>query len=94
MALAVDKSSVVRVERVVPLSRVYWGRRRNRAAKAIKLLREYVKRHFKKAKRVVIDSEVNEYIWQRSIENPPRRIKVVVSFNQDEGVARVFLARD
>lgn len=92
--MAADKSSVIRVERVVPLSRVYWGRRRNRAARAIRLLREYVKRHFKKAKRVVIDSEVNEYIWQRSVEKPPRRIKVIVSFDQEEEVAKVFLARD
>jgi len=92
--LAAGKSSVIRVEHVVPLSRVYWGRRRNRAARAVRLLREYVKRHFKKAKRVVIDSEVNEYIWQRSIEKPPRRVKVIVSFDQEEGVAKVFLARD
>ncbi|MEM1532907.1 MAG: 50S ribosomal protein L31e [Desulfurococcaceae archaeon] len=92
--MAAGKSSVIRVEHVVPLSRVYWGRRRNRAARAVRLLREYVKRHFKKAKRVVIDSEVNEYIWQRSIEKPPRRVKVIVSFDQEEGVAKVFLARD
>ncbi len=92
--MAAGKSSVVRVEHVVPLSRVYWGRRRNRAARAIRLLKEYVRRHFKKAKRVVIDNEVNEYIWQRSVEKPPRRVKVIVSFDQDEGVAKVFLARD
>ncbi len=92
--MAAGKSSVVRVEHVVPLSRVYWKGRRNRAARAVRLLKEYVKRHFKKAKRVVINSEVNEYIWQRSVEKPPRRIKVIISFDQDEEVAKVFLARD
>ncbi|RLG84569.1 MAG: 50S ribosomal protein L31e [Thermoprotei archaeon] len=77
---------------VIPLYRVYWGRRKNRAKRAIRLIREFVKRHIKKAERIVIDNKVNEYVWSRGIEKPPRRIKVSVLFDEKEKIARVTLA--
>ncbi|MEB3806715.1 MAG: 50S ribosomal protein L31e [Desulfurococcales archaeon] len=61
----------------VNLSRVYWGRRTNRADRAVKLVREFVKRHTK-VDRVVIANEVNNYIWSRGREKPPRRVSVLV----------------
>ncbi|MEB2837294.1 MAG: 50S ribosomal protein L31e [Desulfurococcales archaeon] len=84
---------------VIPLKRVYWGRRTNRADRAVRLLREFVKRHTK-ADRVVIMNEVNNYIWSRGREKPPRRVKVVVTLREEEGeeekekVAIVRLASD
>jgi len=68
---------------VVPLKRVYWGRRTNRADRAVKLLRSFIKRHTK-ADRVVITNEVNNYIWSRGREKPPRRVRVVVTLREEE----------
>jgi large subunit ribosomal protein L31e len=68
---------------VIPLSRVYWGRRTNRADRAVKLVRRFVQRHTK-VDHVLITNEVNEYIWQRGREKPPRRIKVVVTVKEVE----------
>ena len=68
---------------IVNLSRVYWGRRTNRASRAVKTVREFVRRHFK-ADRVVILNEVNEVIWSRSREKPPRRVKILVTIREEE----------
>lgn len=68
---------------VVPLYRVYWGRRKNRADRAIRLIRRFVQRHTK-ADRVVISNEVNEEVWSRGREKPPRRIKILVKIEEDE----------
>ncbi|MCE4624316.1 MAG: 50S ribosomal protein L31e [Desulfurococcales archaeon] len=62
---------------VVPLTRLYWGRRTNRADRAVRLIRNFVKRHTK-ADRVLIYNEVNNYIWSRGREKPPRRVKILV----------------
>ncbi|RLE83147.1 MAG: 50S ribosomal protein L31e [Thermoprotei archaeon] len=81
---------------VVPLGRLYWGPRRKRAKKAIRLLREFVIRHLRKydIKEIKLDSSVNEYLWSRNIEKPPRRIKVKVEVvrEDEERYARVTLA--
>ena len=82
-----DKKSM---EYVIPLKRIYWGRRSNRAARAIKYIRRFVMRHFG-TPNVVIDQSVNEEVWKRGIEKPPRRIVVVVE-KIDEDTARVTLA--
>jgi len=76
---------------VIPLQRVYWGgSRRTRGKRAVRLIREFVKRHFK-AERVIVDNMVNEYIFSRKIEKPPRRIAVKV-IKIDEGIYKVVLA--
>ncbi len=69
---------------VVNLSRVYWGRRTNRADRAVRFLRRLIARHTK-ADKVVILNEVNNYIWRRSREKPPRRIKVLVKVVEEKG---------
>ncbi len=71
---------------VIPLKKVYYGRRRIRAKRAIRIIRETVMRHFRKEgiKLVKISNEVNEYIWSRGIEKPPRKIKVVVEIREEE----------
>jgi len=83
-------------EYVVPLGRLYWGPRKKRAKKAIRLLREFAMRHLRRleVEEVKIDPKVNEYIWSRNIEKPPRRIKIKVKvFRGEEGnIARIELA--
>jgi len=72
---------------VIPLRRVYWGRRRNRAARAVKYVRMFIARHFGVDPRdVIIYNDVNEYIWQRGIEKPPRYVRVrAVKVSEKEG---------
>ena len=74
----------------IPLKRVYWGRRSNRADRAIRFIRKYVARHFH-VRQVVLDPSVNEYIWSRGREKPPRRVTVRVIRIKDD-VAKVLLA--
>jgi len=82
-----------KVERdyVVPLRKVYWLGRNRRAKRAVRVLREFVLRHTK-AERVVLDGEVNEAIWARSIKKPPRRLAVHVGVTEDKK-AYVYLQK-
>ena len=68
---------------VVNLGRVYWGRRSNRADRAVRLIRRFVARHTK-ADIVKIMNDVNEYVWSRSREKPPRRVKIIVRIREEE----------
>ncbi len=78
----------------IPIYKVYWGRRTNRAARAIKLVRRFIARHFGVDERdVIIHNNVNEYIWSRSIEKPPRRITVKAKKDQESGKVKVILLR-
>ncbi len=79
------------VERVyvIPLRDAYRAPRKKRAKVAIRIIREFVKRHLK-VEEVKIGNDVNEYVWSRSIEKPPRRVKVKVV--KEEDVAEVSLA--
>ena len=96
-----DEKVLSKIVYNINLSRVYWGRRTNRADRAVKLVRDFVKRHTK-ADKVLITNEVNNYIWSRGREKPPRRItvlvKVIEKSSEDEEEeekikeARVYLA--
>ena len=77
---------------IVPLARVYWGRRTNRADRAVKLIRRFVQRHTK-ADKILIANEVNEEVWKRGREKPPRRIKILVKMEErTEGENKVKVA--
>jgi len=97
--MADDKQAPV-LERTytISLGPLYYGRRSNRAARAARRLRLIVKRHTK-ADRVVITNDVNNYLWSRGIEKPPRRIRILVRVFEEgeeeekEKVAVVFLAK-
>ncbi|MEM1878680.1 MAG: 50S ribosomal protein L31e, partial [Desulfurococcaceae archaeon] len=78
---------------VIPLKRVYFGRRFNRADRAVRLIKKYVARHFKDAEKIVIDPAVNQYVWSRGREKPPRRITVEIMFDKENKVAEVLLVR-
>ncbi len=75
---------------IIPLAKARKGPRNKRAKKAIRYLREYMMRHFK-PESLVITQEVNEKIWERSIQKPPRKIKVRATKNID-GLVVVYLA--
>ncbi|MHA1583519.1 MAG: 50S ribosomal protein L31e [Candidatus Baldrarchaeia archaeon] len=76
---------------VIPLAKKFiYTPRQKRAEKAIRVLKEFVERHMKPEK-IIIDPEVNEKIWERGIQSPPRKIRVRVTKDK-EGVVKVFLA--
>jgi len=74
----------------VPLGRAWVVPRYRRAEKAVTILRKFVQRHMK-PEEVIIDPTVNEAIWARGITNPPRKIRVRLS-KDDEGTVTVSLA--
>jgi large subunit ribosomal protein L31e len=78
------------MEYTIPLKRVYWGRRRNRAARAVRLVREFAARHFG-VENVLISEGVNKLIWSNGIEKPPRRIRVKIVEKGEEEEKRVYV---
>ncbi len=74
----------------VPLGRAWVAPRYRRAEKAVTVLRKFVQRHMK-PEEVFIDPSVNEAIWARGISNPPRKIRVRLS-KDDDGFVTVSLA--
>lgn len=84
----------------IPLSRAWISPRKRRAPKAMRIINSFVKKHMKvrteaegeeEAETLVISNEVNEKVWGRGIEKPPRRIRVRV-VKDKEGVVTVHLA--
>jgi large subunit ribosomal protein L31e len=76
-------------EYVIPLRDAYEASRTRRAKRAINIIKEFARRHMK-AEVVKISSKVNNLVWSRGIEKPPRRVKVVMRKDR-EGVVEVLL---
>ena len=75
----------------VPLRKAYWtGSRLRRSNKAVRELRKFVERHMK-PEELLIQPEVNERIWSRGIQKPPRRVRIRATKNSDN-LVRVYLA--
>ena len=62
-----------------------------RAPKAVRTLREFVKRHMK-VDNVKVSNEINQEIWARSIQKPPRKLKIR-AVKDKEGQVIVFPAK-
>ena len=84
----------------IPLRKAWLSTRKKRAPRAARIVKSFVLKHMKvrteaegeeEAERVVIDNEVNEKLWSRGIEKPPRKIRVRV-VKDKEGVVTVLLA--
>ncbi len=78
----------------VPLKKA-WRRKKNRRAEAaVRFLRSFMARHMKtEEEKVKIDGKVNELIWSRSMNNPPRKIRVVAQ-KLDDGTVIVSLPEE
>jgi large subunit ribosomal protein L31e len=74
----------------VPLSKAFKGSRRKRAKRAMKYLKQFFERHFK-PEALVVSQEVNEKIWERGIQKPPRKL-VVRATKNTEGLVVLYLA--
>jgi len=76
----------------VPLSRAWIGPRQKRTPRAIRLLRSFILRHMKiDEDSLRISNEVNERIWSRGIQKPPRKIRIRAT-KDSEGIVTVRLA--
>ena len=62
----------------IPLRAAFDAPRTKRAKKAVRIVQGFLMRHTK-VEDVKIDSSVNEAIWERGIQKPPRKIKVKVT---------------
>lgn len=84
----------------IPLRNAWISPRKKRAPKAARIVKKFVIKHMKvrleaneedEPEKLVIDNEVNEKLWSRGIEKPPRKIRVRV-VKDTEGVVTVLLA--
>ncbi len=87
----------------IPLQRALVRPPKKRSPRAMQLIKEFINRHMKVAakvseeeeeeelSRLIISEEVNEKVWGRGIENPPRKIKVRATKDKDGNVT-VYLA--
>jgi large subunit ribosomal protein L31e len=87
----------------IPLQRALVRPSNKRAPRAIQLIREFINRHMKVEMKVseeeeeeelpklIISEEVNEKVWDRGIQKPPRKIKVRATKDKDGNVT-VYLA--
>lgn len=84
----------------IPLGRVWISPRKKRAPKAMRQIKRFIKKHMKirdedadtEAEKLVISNEVNEKVWSRGIEKPPRKI-MVRAVKDEEGVVTLYLAK-
>jgi len=75
-------------ELVVPLRNAWNITRFKRAPRAMQIIREQVIRHLKVGvdEELYIDPEVNEFIWKRGIENPPRKVRLLVTRHDEPDI--------
>lgn len=90
----------------IPLRRAWIMPPKQRAPRAMRIIRGFVEKHMKigvtkeaeeeteeeKEERLIISSELNEKVWLRGIKKPPRRIKVRV-VKDSEGNVTVYPAK-
>ncbi len=74
----------------IPLGKAYEKPRTKRTPRAVKLVRAFIKRHMKVESEndVKISNNLNKVLWSRSIQKPPRRVRVRAIVK--EGIAYVY----
>jgi large subunit ribosomal protein L31e len=84
----------------IPLSKAWIAPPNKRAPKAIRIIKSFITKHMKlktvekeeeESKKLIISNEVNEKIWSRGIEKPPRKIRVKAAKDK-EGNITIYLA--
>jgi len=99
----VEEEEIVE-ERVytVPLGKCWIVPPNKRAPRAMRMIRSFVMKHMKleargekeeeeEPKRLIISNDVNERVWGRGIEKPPRKIRIRAAKDK-EGNVTVYLA--
>ena len=86
----------------IPLGRAWIMPPNKRAPRAMRIIRSFVMKHMKlekrgegeeeeEPKRLIISNDVNEMVWMRGIEKPPRKIRIRAAKDK-EGNVTVYLA--
>lgn len=75
---------------VIPLRGMKMVPRRKRAARAVKIIQDFLRRHMK-SDTVKVDEALNRELWRRGAEKPPSRIRVRAE-KRDDGVVEASLA--
>jgi large subunit ribosomal protein L31e len=87
----------------IPLQKALVRPPKKRSPRAMQLIKEFINKHMKvtakvseeeeeeELSRLIISEEVNEKVWDRGIEKPPRKIKVRATKDKDGNVT-VYLA--
>lgn len=77
---------------VVPLRRkTLKAPKWRRSKKALCILKEFVKKHMK-CENLVVLNEVNEFIWENGIKNPPGKIEINVLKKTENDKTKVYVA--
>lgn len=72
----------------VSLRDVWAAPRKQRAPKAVRIVKNFVKRRMK-TEDVQVSNEINEAVWARSIQKPPRKLQIRV-VKDKEGQVIIF----
>jgi len=86
----------------IPLGEAWIAPAQKRVPKAMRIIRDFVNRHMKlmvegelveeeEPKKLIISNEVNERIWRRGIQKPPRKVRVRAA-RDVKGNVTVYLA--
>jgi large subunit ribosomal protein L31e len=86
----------------IPLSKAWISPPKKRSPRAMHIIAAFITKHMKlnakldeeeeePTKKLVITNEVNEKVWDRGIEKPPRKIRVRAAKDK-EGKVTVYLA--
>ncbi len=73
----------------IPLRRAWISPRKKRTPRAVRLVKAFIQRHMK-PEALVMSNEVNERLWSRSIQKPPRKIRVR-AVRDKEGTVTLYL---
>ena len=87
---------------VIPLGKASVRPPKKRAPRAIQLIRAFINKHMKleirveeeepeELPRLIISQDLNEKVWGRGIEKPPRKVRVRAAKDKDGNVT-VYLA--
>jgi large subunit ribosomal protein L31e len=73
----------------IPLREAFEKERQKRARNASKIVRDFLIRHMKTEK-IKIGKSINEAIWKRGINKPPRKVRVHVIKEEDVVYAEIL----
>jgi len=73
----------------IPLGRIKNVPRTKRAPRAIRFIREFLKKHMK-SDDIKLDSSINEKIWGRGIQKIPPKIKIK-AVKEEDGTVKATL---
>jgi large subunit ribosomal protein L31e len=91
---APEAAEEIVVERLytIPLGKAYETIPKKRVKRAVRLVHDFIVRHMKvdEESELSLDPPLNEFLWSRGIEKPPRRVRVRVTKDKD-GLVKAYL---